>query len=129
MEARVTAGAGMAAIGRTWHAAVQLPGIRGGGNADIESLSCGSSGNCSAGGTYSDGKGDFQAFVASEVNGRWRNAIEVPGTAALNKGWSGGNNASAVVTSVSCRAAVSCTALGSYTDASGFLRAFVASKS
>jgi hypothetical protein len=92
-------------------------------------VSCGSAGNCAAGGFYQDGSSSLQAFVAGEVNGRWRAAIEVPGTAALNKDDENPSNANAGVASVSCRQAASCTALGGYTDRSGWAQAFVASES
>ena len=49
-----------------------------------------------------------QAFVASEANGAWRKAIEVPGPAALNKG------GDARVVSVSCASAGNCAAVGGY---------------
>jgi hypothetical protein len=70
-----------------------------------------------------------QAFVASEVNGRWHAAIEVPGTAALNRDDKNPGNASAGVASVSCSQATRCTALGAYTDHSGYEQALVASES
>src|SRR5262249_2635110 len=68
---------------RTWRAA---RGIRGaaalnqGGYAQVKSVSCGSPGNCSAGGWYPDRLGVPQAFIASEIKGTWQTAIEVPGT-------------------------------------------------
>jgi len=46
-------------------------------------------------------------------------AIEVPGTATLNKG------RNALVESVSCPSAGNCGAGGSYTDSNGHLQAFV----
>jgi hypothetical protein len=98
---------------------VQVPGTAVAGNVDVESVSCGSAGNCAAGGS----------FLASEVNGRWRTAIEVPGTGALNQGAENAGNANAGVASVSCRQATNCTALGWYTGRSGYAQAFVASES
>jgi hypothetical protein len=101
-----------------WGAAEALPGAAAEG--DITSVSCGSAGNCGAGGdTYTDGNGHTQAFVVSETNGRWVKAEEVPGTAALNKGRGAG------VSSVSCPSARTCIAVGSYTDAKGHTQAFV----
>jgi len=47
--------------------------------------------------------------VASEVNGTWQTAIEVPGTAKLN------TDGSAETLSVSCATAASCGAGGAYT--------------
>jgi hypothetical protein len=119
------AAAGAAARAGTWHAAIELPGtatLNKGGNAAVKSVSCASAGNCAAGGLFTDGSGHIQAFVASEINGTWHAAIEVPGTGGLNKG---GN---AAVKSVSCASAGNCAAGGGYTDGSGHHQAFVASE-
>ena len=115
-----------------WRTAIEVPGtpaLNKGANAAVSSVSCGSAGNCAAGGFYQDGGSDTQAFVAGEVNGRWRTAIEVPGTAALNRDDKNPGNANAGVASVSCRRATDCTALGWYTGRSGYAQAFVASES
>ena len=106
-----------------WGKAIEVPGTRAlnaGGNAEFDSVWCASAGNCSAGGDYRDGSGHFQAFVASERNGRWGKAIEIPGSGALNAG--GG----AFVNSVSCASAGNCSAGGQYTDGSGHIQALVA---
>jgi len=119
------AAVGAAARAGTWHAAIEVPGTGGlnkGGNAAVNSVSCASAGNCAAAGHYTDGSGHQQAFVASETNGTWHAAIEVPGTAALNKGGRAG------VLSVSCPSAGNCAAAGGYTDGSGHRQAFVASE-
>src|SRR5712691_1717106 len=82
------AAAPRAAIAVTWGAAQEMPGsaaLNQGGDAQVNSVSCSSPGNCSAGGFYTDSAGGDQAFAASEVKGTWRAPIEVPGTAALNK--------------------------------------------
>ena len=108
-----------------WGTAAQVPGtaaLNTGGNAQISSLSCRSAGNCSAGGFYIDGSNHQQAFAVSQVNGTWRPAIEVPGTAALN---AGGN---AQILSVSCGSMGNCSAGGFYTDGSNHQQAFVASQ-
>ena len=47
-----------------------------------------------------------QGFVANQVNGIWRKAQEVPGTAALNK------NGQAATISVSCASAGNCSMRG-----------------
>jgi hypothetical protein len=115
-----------AALGGTWHTALKLPGVatlNKGGNAQVQSVSCASPGNCSAGGYYTGGSGHHQAFVVSQVNGTWHTAIQVPGTAALNKG---GN---ANVFSVSCGSVGNCSAGGYYTtDSYGHTQAFVVSQ-
>jgi hypothetical protein len=100
-----------------WGAAEQVPGIAGlnvGGQAQVTSLSCASAGNCAAGGTYSV-PGSTDVFVATERNGRWGKAEEVPGTAALNTGHE------ADVVAVSCGSAGSCSAAGTYETRSTIL--------
>jgi hypothetical protein len=111
-------------VNGTWHTAIEVPGtaaLNQGGAADVASVSCGSAGRCSAGGHYSDVYGQWQAFVANEVNGTWHAAIEVPGTAALNQGDYGS------VTSISCTSPGNCSAGGHYSGGS-FPRAFVANE-
>jgi hypothetical protein len=102
-------------VNGTWQLAEEVPGTAAmnKGNAVINVVSCGSAGNCSAGGSYQDVSGHQQAFVVSEVHGTWRQAEEVPGTATLN---AGGN---AEVGSVSCASAGNCVAGGFYSDGSG----------
>jgi hypothetical protein len=72
---RGAAGARAAASGGTWGTAEEVPGIAAlnqGGFAmftSVSSVSCGSAGNCSAGGFYQDGSGHQQVFVVGETNG------------------------------------------------------------
>ena len=77
----------------------------------IYDLSCGALGNCAAGGSYEDRSGDTEAFVANEVGGHWGAArsLTLPSN-ALTKGQS------ALVRSVDCSAAGSCSAVGNYGD-------------
>lgn len=106
-----------------WGNAIEVPGtpaLRGNGSGaytDLNSISCGSPGNCAAGGQYYDGQ--FRAWVATETKGVWQNAKQVPGTAALNVG------GHAQVNSVSCVTASFCEAGGVYTDATSNTQAFV----
>ena len=109
-------------VGGTWGTATEVPGtaaLNTGGGAAVNSVSCASAGNCSAGGYYTDSSNSRQAFVVSEVSGTWGTATEVPGTAALNTG------RDAVVSSVSCASAGNCSAGGFYEDSSSHLQAFV----
>jgi hypothetical protein len=111
--------------GGRWRKAIEVPGtaaLNTGGGAFISSVSCAAAGSCAAGGRYRDGSGHLQAFVVTKANGRWRKAIEVPGTAALNA------FGLAEVNSVSCAAAGSCTAGGDYRDRRRHHQAFVVSK-
>jgi hypothetical protein len=108
-----------------WGKALKVPGtaaLNAGGVASVNWVSCPSAGNCTAGGYYTDHAFRNQAFVASERNGRWGNAIKVPGTASLD---AGGN---AQVFSVSCPSRGTCAAVGYYTDRSQGIQAFVASE-
>ncbi len=109
----------------SWGSAIEVPGtaaLNAGGAATVNSVSCGSAHNCAAGGSYVDGSGHFQAYVATEHSGVWGTAIEVPHTPALNVG------GHASVYSVSCASAGSCAAGGFYTDASNVRHAYVANE-
>jgi D-alanine-D-alanine ligase-like ATP-grasp enzyme len=103
----------------TWGSAREIAATLNQALAAVNSVSCASTGNCSAGGSYTDGTGHGQAFVVGETNGTWGTAEEVPGTAALNQ------NGRALVHSVSCAAADRCSAGGSYLDGSSHTQAFV----
>jgi hypothetical protein len=92
------------------------------GPGELYSVSCASAGNCTAGGYYSDRTENLQAFVVSEVNGRWGSPLEVPGTARLNR------RGDAAVESVSCASAGNCSAGGEYADADDDAQAFVVSE-
>jgi len=113
-------------VNGTWGDAVEVPGtaaLNTGKAAGVSSVSCPSAGNCGVGGGYADSAGNDHAFVADEVSGTWRNAIEVPGTASLGFG---ARSPFAYVYSVSCGSASNCAAVGTYTDSSGNSQAFVA---
>jgi hypothetical protein len=112
-------------VSGAWQQAEEVPGTAAldqGDSADLDSVSCASAGNCSAGGDYTDGSGEQQAFVVSEVSGSWQPAEEVPGTATLNQG---NTTPGAGIDSVSCASAGNCGAGGYYTDSSGHRQAFV----
>jgi hypothetical protein len=113
-----------------WGKAEEVPGtaaLNQTGYAQVNSVSCASAGNCSAGGEYNDSSDRGQAFVVTQTHGAWGKAEEVPGTGVLNQGGGGGVNG-AFVTSVSCAAAGTCSAGGNYKDSSGHFQAFVASQ-
>jgi uncharacterized repeat protein (TIGR02543 family) len=101
-----------------WQSASEVAGsLNTGGDADLNSVSCISDGNCAAGGRYKDGSGNYQAFVVDEVSGIWQPASEVAGS--LNTG------GSAQVFAVSCTSDGNCAAGGRYKDGSGNYQAFV----
>ena len=105
-------------VKNVWGAAQAVPGLAAlntYGRAQVISVSCGSAGNCAAGGSYQTnpyGAGGLaQPFVASEQNGVWGMAEEVPGLAALN------TYGGAQVSSVSCARDGYCAAGGYFTPA------------
>jgi hypothetical protein len=108
-----------------WGASIEVPGtaaLNVGGDAWVESVSCGAVGVCVAGGRYLDGSVHAQAFVATERKGAWGAAVQVPGVAALNLG------GDARVQGVSCGSAGECAAVGYYRDGSGHDQVFVVSE-
>jgi hypothetical protein len=105
-----------------WGKAFAVPGLatlNGGPDAEVYSVACAAVGECAAGGVYTGRGGHSQAFVVSEIHGRWSHAIRVRGTVKLNRGFD------ARVQSVSCGAPGDCVAAGHYTDSFGSGQAFV----
>lgn len=109
-----------------WHKAIEVPGTAAlnKGDAALDLISCASPGNCAAGGDYIDNSspGIEQPFLASQVNGTWRTAFEVPGTKDPNVGPFAG------ITGLSCRSAGNCSAGGFYTARHNHRQAFVISQ-
>ena len=104
-----------------WGQETGLPGLgalNAGGGAEVGSAWCAAAGYCAVGGYYTDKAGNSQGFVAAERNGRWGQAIPVPGLAALNKG------GDAQVNSVACASAGTCAAGGYYSEKDGRTRGF-----
>jgi hypothetical protein len=94
----------------TWGTAQEVAGkLDAGDSGYVYSVSCPANGSCVAAGTYADAAADREAFVVSEVAGKWKPAQEV--AAALN------TDGYAVLWSVSCVSAGNCSAGGSYSDA------------
>jgi hypothetical protein len=101
-----------------WGTAIEVPGtaaLNVAGIGAVWSVSCGSTGDCAAGGYYSDhfnpdgDPADPQAFVVSEHGGVWGTARAVPGTALSGAFYSN-------ATSVSCAGPGDCVVGGSYVD-------------
>jgi hypothetical protein len=110
-------------VNGTWGRAEEVPGISAlnaiSPGATAVSVSCASPGDCGAGGFYTDSSGGNQAYVASQGNGSWDTAEEVPGTPTLNAG------GHAATESVSCPPAGNCSAGGYYTNGKSAVEAFV----
>jgi hypothetical protein len=119
------------APGGTWGSMPELPGLvaltyQGGGNdysqSSFSGLSCSSPGNCAAVGTYGTSSAPFVAlFVAVEVNGAW-GVQPVTGLPADPQSTTRGTTPS--FKDVSCGAAGSCTAVGTFTGTDGIQRVF-----
>jgi len=109
-----------------WTAAAPVPGLAQlnvGKVAELGDIACASRGNCAAGGSFTAANGVVQAWIASEVNGTWHAAEEVPGTAAMN--WGG----YAAVEYVSCPAPGECVAIGQVAgELGGDMTTFVATE-
>jgi len=108
-----------------WGDPFKVPGITalgGGAITLLDTLSCGAPGDCSAGGIYSDKVGLEQAFVVSEVNGTWGNAVQLFATTDLGSGLTSG------LSSLSCSAKGECSGAGSYGDLANNDQGFVVSE-
>jgi hypothetical protein len=108
-----------------WGSASDVPSLytlNVGRNARITSLSCSSAGNCTAGGYYTNITFSTRAFLSDEVNGTWRGAFQVPGTASSNP------DVKTMITSLSCSAKGSCTAGGTTSSGPASSRLFMVSE-
>ena len=108
-----------------WQTFEEVPGLAAaatGPFALVQSISCATAGNCSAGGRYSVGSIYVQqAFVVSQVDGVWQTFEDVPGLVAANTAHE------AVLNSISCGSAGNCTAGGTY-KFGDYAQAFVVSQ-
>jgi hypothetical protein len=105
-----------------WGPIAAIPGVAALSREDAASLtalSCGSDGDCVAGGDYLNTSGNSQAYVASEQGGVWGSATQLFATQLLGSGLSN------TVNSVACPSAGNCTAIGAFADAKGISQAFV----
>jgi hypothetical protein len=99
----------------------EIPGLRSansGGYSFVNSVSCTSSGNCVAAGTYSDSM--THAFVAVQSNGVWSNYSNIPGISDTTASGFEGKEA------VSCSTTGNCTVAGRYYEGA-LMQTFVAS--
>jgi len=89
----------------------------------LTSVSCASSGDCSAVGSYNDASNHTLGLLLSESSGTWTTglATTLPADAASNPGVS--------LTSVSCPSVGNCDAVGSYNDTSGDLQGLMVTES
>jgi hypothetical protein len=116
-------------VNGTWRQPAGIPGLQAlsrGGDIGFPALSCPSPGNCTLAGSYplpgaaqaapgSTSNTPQQGYVASEVNGTWGTAIQVPGGTALTTA-AGTLN----LGSLSCSAPGDCVAAGDYATSGDF---------
>jgi outer membrane protein OmpA-like peptidoglycan-associated protein len=86
------------------------------GNGYVNSVSCTANGLCVAGGQYTDGSNNRQAFVSVYNGSTWTDQ-ELAGS--INVGFN------AAINSVSCASNTSCVAIGSYSSGISNFQAFV----
>jgi hypothetical protein len=112
-------------VGRngTWSTGTKVPGmatLTGTGQSGVNTVSCTSAGNCTAGGWYTRGAPfDQYAFVVTETKGKWGWAKRVKGIPPTGAGYPGG------VWSLSCATAGNCAGGGSYSVSDSKTQAFV----
>jgi hypothetical protein len=103
-----------------WGRAFNIPGIVALDGRHIEQLttiSCGAPGDCSAGGAFGNGSHE-RAFLVNETGGQWGDPLLIPGLAAWNRGHF------TSIDKISCSAAGTCGAIGSYSGRQGFTQSF-----
>jgi len=100
-----------------WNRAKEVRGLAAlnkGSGAEIDSISCAATrtgpATCTAAGYYTDGSGSSHPMVVTETNSLVGQAIELPGSAALNTGGYG------LVRAVSCPLPGHCGAVGVVTS-------------
>ena len=93
-----------------WSKAFKVPGRLVAQGSNVSAVSCPSTGNCTAAGSYVNSAGGQDAFVVDQHKGRWQAAVEVPGSGALDRGGVGG------ISSLACVSAGNCVAAGFYED-------------
>ena len=101
-------------VNGVWGTAQQVPGtaaLNKGGQAQVNQVSCGAPGDCSAGGFYTGASKQERAFLVDQAHGVWGTGQQVPGIAWLTKG------GSAEIDGLSCPARGQCAAVGWFTPA------------
>jgi hypothetical protein len=94
-------------------------------NAQLDSVTCTSAGNCVAVGSYADAFLGSQAMVAVETNGAWGRASELALPAGADTTAEGQH---AELSSVACTSPGNCVAVGSYSDAARSVQAMAATE-
>ncbi len=113
-SSRLTQGFVVNETSGVWGTAQPIPGLSGlnagGAVGDLLFISCPASGDCGAGGYYTDASVNHQVFLVDETNGSWGTAIELPRSGSLPI------NLPADLASIACPSAGNCVAGGFYLD-------------
>jgi hypothetical protein len=83
-------------------------------NANFDAVLCGSPGNCTAAGQFTDAAGNDEAFTETSTAGVWANAVPATFAAGVQE-----TSPNASFSAVSCVSPGSCTAAGQFNDAAG----------
>jgi hypothetical protein len=108
-----------------WSAAKEIPGsakLNTGNGGGVTSLSCVSAGNCVAAGYYADSSHGDHIYTATERNGTWQKAEQVPGLAALHIG------GYIIAVTLSCASSGNCALGGQYDVKDGATEAMIATE-
>jgi hypothetical protein len=95
-------------VGGKWQRAALFPAteLTGQTSSQLYAVSCGSRGNCTAGGSYTYKYGDTSPFLVDETAGTWRRPIVAKGSSGADL------NGYAQIQSISCATSNECTAFG-----------------
>jgi hypothetical protein len=110
-------------VNGTWHKGVALAlpknAMATSESATPRSITCVSVGNCTVVGTYTTDSITFatEGFILSEMNGVWRNALELSLPVGIN------TNPLVTLSQVTCWSPANCVAVGSYVDANNISHA------
>jgi hypothetical protein len=111
----------------SWSAATEVPAPANAispSEASLDWLACGAVGSCGATGTYNDASSHRRVMVASQVNGAWSAATELTSPADADTA-----DPERALNAIACGGAASCAAVGFYRDSSGGNRPMGASQS
>ena len=102
----------------TWSHLSLPPGAAATANASPRFVACPAVGSCVVAGQYFDTSGNFQIFLASEVDRGWRRAVEP----LLPADFAPSGDSGLLLTSLACAAPGDCVAGGSYQSSDGHVR-------
>jgi Tol biopolymer transport system component len=101
--------------------------------SEVDAVSCASSGDCTAVGTYYDNSDKLQGLLLTETAGSWTSSVEaaLPTNAAggLEPSYGFYGDSASPLSAVSCASPGNCTAVGHYPDSVGNVQGVLLSES